>query len=188
LGRQRGSQKFLANRTWHSYTAHLPLANFISLPVGRGSKKSPDNSFRPRNLQSPPGRPIGNTNVLSPTFTVQVAKSHESWDRLIADAGTKHFANITGVMVWLGFKIYPTQRMKVCLLERDTVQGFGSLDPPLASTNFIDTTVPCQEQIIIPKRLIFHGVPIALVPPTSTPDYVLDLEIIREAIDTNFGA
>ena len=169
-------------------TPPICISLTLVFPWAVGSKKSPENSFRPRDLQSPPGRPIGNTNVLYPTFTVEVAKSHQSWDRLIADADTKHFANITGVMVWLGIKIYPAQRMRVCLLERDTIQGFGSLDPPLASTNFIDTTVPCEEQIMIPKRLIFHGVPIPLVPPTSTPDYVLDLEIIREAIHTNFGA
>ena len=66
-----------------------------------------------------------------------------------------HFAPITGVVVYLGIKIYPTKTMRVCLLERDTVQGFGYLDPPLSQTGFIDINVPCNITIVVPKRLIF---------------------------------
>jgi hypothetical protein len=88
-------------------------------------------------------------------------------------------------MVWLGVKIYPeTERMRVCLKERDTLIGYGSLDPPLAVTEYIKTDIPCQATITIPKCLIYHGVPNHLIPPTTTPDYILDLELIREAIDS----
>ena len=69
--------------------------------------------------------------------------------------------------------------MRVCLLERDAVQGFGYLNPPLAQTGSIDINVPCNITMVIPKCLIFFGVPPALVPPTVTPDYNLDVDIIR---------
>ena len=75
-----------------------------------GSKKSPDNSFTPANLQSPPGK---TTNVLYPNFTIEVGKSHESLGQLLRDAEEKHFALITGVVIYLRIKIYPTQRMRV---------------------------------------------------------------------------
>jgi hypothetical protein len=119
---------------------------------------------------------------------MEVATSNESWDRLLADADEKHFSPLTGIVMWLGIKIYPTVRMRVCLKERDMIQGFGALDPPLAITGSIDTTAPCQASIVLPKRLLYHGVPNAHIPPTLTPDYVLDLNIIRESIDKNFEA
>jgi len=164
------------------------LLTSLVFPWAPGSKKSPNNSFRPTHLQSPPGRHVGTSNVLYPNFTVEVAQSHESWDRLIADANVKHFSPLTEIVVWLGIKIYPSERMRICLLERDTTRGFGALNPPLACTGFIDTTSPCTASIVIPKRLLYYGVPIALIPPTLTLDYVLDLDIIREAIDENFEA
>jgi len=116
--------------------------------------------------------------VLYPNFTIEVAKSYQSWDRLIANVVTKHFSPMTGIVLWLGIKIHPSERMGVCLLERDTAQGSCALNPPLASTGFIDTTVPCTASIVMPKRLLSHGVPIALIPLTLTPDYVLDLNIL----------
>jgi hypothetical protein len=81
------------------YTPHLPLPNLLVFPWAVGSKKSPDNSFRPTHLQSPPGVRIGTSNVLYPNFTVEVAKSHESWDRLLAGADEKHFSPLTGVVM-----------------------------------------------------------------------------------------
>ena len=36
--------------------------------------------------------------------------------------------------------------------------------------------------IVVPKRLIFFGVPAAFVPPTATPDYNLDVDIIRRRV------
>jgi hypothetical protein len=171
--------------------ARTPLI-YLSLtllvfPWAIGSKKSPDNSFRPAQLQSPPGKLIGNSNVLYPNFTVEVAKS-QSWDSFLADAELKHFAEMTGIVVWLGIKIYPTRRMRVCLLERDMTRGSGPKMPLLACTGFIDISVPCQDSIVIPKRLLYYGVPNAAIPPTQTPDYILDLEIIRRSVNKNFQA
>jgi hypothetical protein len=102
----------------------FPLSSLAWLYDG-SSKKSLENSFTPSNIQSPPGKTIGTSNVCYPTFTVEVGKSHESWDQLLQDADRKHFAAITGVMVYLGIKIFPSKRMRACLLERDTNQGFG---------------------------------------------------------------
>jgi hypothetical protein len=80
-------------------------------------------------LQSPPAVPINNTNALYPTFTVEMGKRHESFNQLKEFARDKHFAGTMGVMVHLAVKIYPTQRMKVVLLERDAAQGYGYIDP-----------------------------------------------------------
>jgi hypothetical protein len=110
------------------------------------SKKSPDNSFAPTNLKSPPAKTIGNTNVMYPTFTIEVGKTHESWDQLARDAESKHFAADTSVAVYLGIKIFPTKGMKVCLLERDSVRGFGYLDPPLAKTEHSTSMSPATPQ------------------------------------------
>lgn len=162
----------------------LPFPSLISLAwlYDGGSKKSPDNSFTPSNIQSPPGKTIGTSNVCYPNFTVEVAKSHETWDQLVRDADSKHFAIMTGVMVYLGIKIFPSKRMRICVLERNAIQGFGYLNPPLADTGFIDINNPCNITIVIPKRLIFFGVPPALVPPTVAPDYNLDVDIIRRRV------
>lgn len=58
------------------------------------------------------------------------------------------FYLLQGIMVWLGVKIFfETDRMRVCLKERDTITGHGSLDTPLAITGYIGTDVPCQALI-----------------------------------------
>ena len=88
-------------------------------------------------------------------------------------------------MVRLGVKIFPEpKRMRVCLKERDTITGYGSREPPFTITWYIATDVPCQATITIPKYLIYHDVSNQLVPPTITPDYILDLGLIREAINS----
>jgi hypothetical protein len=144
------------------------------------SKKSPDNSFTPANVTSPPGKYIGTTNVLYPNFAVEVGKSHESWDRLLRDCEEKHFAAMTGVVLYLGIKIYPTGQIRVCLLERDFIRGHGYAFPPLGETGFVDISVPCNDTIVVPKRLIFYGDPEP--PPTITPDYILPIELIRRRV------
>jgi hypothetical protein len=90
-------------------------------------------------------------------------------------------------MVYLGIKIYPSKRMRVVLLERNAVRGFGYRTPPLAETPFIDINVPCNTIIVVPKRLIFFGVPAALVPSTVTPDYQLGVDIIRRSVLKYWG-
>jgi len=62
------------------------------------------------------------------------------------------------------------------------------LTSTVASTGYIDATVPCNASIVISQRLLYHGVTIALIPPTLTPDYVLDLNILRGPMDENFEA
>ena len=115
-------------------------------------RSRPTNSFTPADLQNPPGKTIGTTNVLYPNFTVEVGKSHETWRQLLRDGEVKHFAPITGVVVYLGIKIYPNQRIGVCLLERDAVRGFGYVDLPRAQTGFIDINVPCNVTMVVVGR------------------------------------
>jgi len=166
---------------------HLSLTGLAWL-YDDESKKSPDNSFAPTDLRSPPAKTIGNTTVMYPTFTIEVGKLHETWDQLFRDAESKHFAADTSVAVYLGIKIFPTKRMKVCLLQRDFVRGFGYLDPPLAQTGFLDINVQCNITIVVPKRLIFFGVPVAMIPVTMTADYHLNVEIIRQRVLKYWGA
>jgi hypothetical protein len=144
------------------------------------SKKSPDNSFTPANLTSPPRKYIGTTNVLYPNFTVEVGKSHESWDGLFRDCEEKHFAVMTGVVLYLRIKIYPSTLIRVCLLERDFVRGHGYANPPFGQTGLVDISVPCNDTFVVPKRLIFYGDPAP--PPTITPDYILPIELIRRRV------
>jgi hypothetical protein len=160
----------------------LPFLSLTSVAwlYDGNSKKSPDNSFVPATIQSPPGRTIGNTNVCYPTFTVEVGKSHESWDELLRNAAEKHFAQVTGVMIHLAIKIYPSKRIRVGLLERNVPQGYGYVDPPLADTGFLDIHNPCGITLVVPKRLIFFGA--TVVPPTVTPDYNLPVDIIRRRV------
>jgi hypothetical protein len=119
----------------HSREFHLAFEYAV------GCKKSADNSFRATHLQYPPGVLVGNTNVGYPTFTIEVAKTNESEPQLLSDAATKHFSPMTGVVVWLGIKIYPTHLFSVTLLERDIQRGFGALQP-LAYTGFLNTVGP----------------------------------------------
>jgi hypothetical protein len=144
------------------------------------SKKSPDNSFSPANLSVPPGKCIGSEQQTSRTPSGQLKLENRMNHGI-------NFAAATGVMLYLGIKIYPTRQIRVCLLERDTVRGFGYIDPPLAETGFIDIGFPCNDVIVVPKRLIFFGVPPALIPPTITPDYHLPVELIRIKVAKNWA-
>jgi hypothetical protein len=153
-------------------------------PYAPSTRKSSDKSFRPPDIQCPPGTLVPGTTVAYPTFTVEVAKSHETLPQLERDAAEKHFALGTGVMIYLGIKIFPTQRMCVLVGERDVVQGHGMII--LTRTGFIDTTSPCQAHVTIPTHLLYHGVPAHLIPLNQPADYVLDLELIRAAIDLNW--
>jgi hypothetical protein len=83
-------------------------------------------------------------------------------------------------MAYVGVKIFPSRRIRVCLLVRNVLQGFGYIDPPLADTRFINIDAPSNMTIVVPKDLIFFGVPPALVPPTVTPNYNLDVDMISQ--------
>jgi hypothetical protein len=169
------------------YPLHFVLANFISIALAARFLENPDNCFRPRDIQSPPGLQIGNTGVLYPNFAVEVAKSNESFQRLKDDAEAKHFSAMSGIVLYLGIKIFDYQRMRVVLLERDTAAGSGYINPPLAETGYIDVTTPCANTIIIPKRFVYYGVPPPLISSTVTPDYILTLELVRREIFENWG-
>jgi hypothetical protein len=114
-----------------------------------GLKQLPRRLIPSKNIQCPPSRFINNTNVACPTFTVEIAKSNETWPQLLREADELHFSPLTGIMVSLGAKIFlETDRMCVYLKERDMITGHGSLNPPLAITGYIRT---CQATITIPN-------------------------------------
>ena len=66
------------------------------------------------------------------------------------------------------------------------IQGYRAVYPPLACIGFVRTDVPCNASITIPKRLLYYGVPNGSIPSTNPADFILDLNIVREAINDNF--
>jgi len=45
--------------------------------------------------------------------------------------------------------------------------GSGYINPPLAETGYTDATTPCASTVIIPKRLVYRGVPpLSFLPPS----------------------
>jgi hypothetical protein len=150
-----------------------------------GSQKSADKAWVPRDIVCPPGHLLPNGINAYPTFTVEVAKSNESYVRLGAEASQKYFSAMTGVMVYLGIKIFPTKQMKVIVGERNMTVGYGMVT--ITETGMIDITVPCVATVTIPTRLIYWGVPANQIPPNNPADYVLDLELVRATINAQWN-
>jgi hypothetical protein len=178
VGRERGYEKLVEVWKWSLYTPHLPLANFIIVPLGSWVQKSPL-TIRSVLLIYKVLRD-GTSGNLTCCIRTLLSKWRNRMRAgiVLLPMSSPNISHRGQGLLWLGIKIHPSERMGVCLLERDTAQGSWALNPPLASTGFIDTTVPSTASIVIPKRLLSHGVPIALIPPTLTPDYVLDLNIL----------
>jgi hypothetical protein len=172
-----------------------------------GSEKSPDQSFRPRNILPGPNlaKLIPGTAIPYPTFTIEVGKTHETYPQLLADAENKHFSPITSIQVWLGIKLYPTTaRMKLALKVRDAARGYGSDPNQLVETPVMELDQPTNLQIIVPKAHIFFAVqppwpPTSLtrlgantlppqpVPGGMTDDFVIDVETIRSNVEDNWA-
>src|SRR5579859_7649884 len=67
-----------------------------------GFEKSPDQSFVPMNITSPPALIIPGTIAGAfPTMVMEISKTHESYDDLFDDAAIKHFSTQTSVRVWI---------------------------------------------------------------------------------------
>jgi hypothetical protein len=175
---------------------HLGAAQWRYRP---GAEKSPDQSFTPIALTSPPARIIpGTIKGPYPTVVIQVSGTNESYEQLLEDAAFKHFSNETSIQIWIGVKLYTSGggRMKCMFRLRDQVNG-GALAGSGASTGYISLNQPTTTQFIIPKARVFWGVnpplpvtlqsipgPNALPPPAVpgvvTDDLVLSLEHLRE--------
>ena len=170
-----------------------------------GTEKSPDQSYRPHNIQRNLGaRLVPGKNLIFPTFVIEIAKSHESYPELLRDCDSKHFSPLTSVMIWLGVKIFPNGTMKAVFKLRDFVQGFGYDRNSGAETASIPIDQPTQIEFVLPKNLIFFAVPPPLpptparlpgshcLPPSVNPniptdDYYAPLEHIRARLYENWG-
>ena len=117
----------------------------------------------------------------------------------------KYFSPITSVQVWLGIKAFPEGLMKAGFKLRDNVRGHGFDIASGAEIPSIDIRHSTTYQFIIPKARIFFAVPPAMIPPTTqtlpgpsalppppvpivpTDDFVLPIEVFRDALFRNWG-
>ena len=170
-----------------------------------GSEKSPDQSYRPDNIQLNLGaRLVPGTNLIYPTFVIEISKSHESYPELLRDCDAKHFSPFTSIMIWLGVKAFPNRTMKAVFKLRDLVQGFGYDRDSGAETGPIPIDQPTPIEFVLPKNLIFFAVPPPLpptparlpgphcLPPPMNPniptdDYYVPLERIRKRLFENWS-
>jgi hypothetical protein len=167
-------------------------------PYMAGAEKSPDQSFVPISISSPPAHIIpGTRNGPYPTMVIEVAKTNESYQELLDDCALKHFSNTTSVQVWIGVKLMDSLggRMRCMFRLRDQTNG-GVLAGSGATTGFIPLTQPTTIQFVIPKARIFWGVnpplppttmaipgpdalPPQAIPGSITDDLILPLEDLR---------
>jgi hypothetical protein len=137
--------------------------SFIDLVIGMGKVPRP---------------PPGYSNVLYLKFTVEAANLHQGWDQLLSDANGKHFSALTGVVVWLGIKIYNTERMRVNYVpcgSRILFRGTMEAILQLLALDLWEEICPLR---CVRRRLLYYGAPNTLIPPTISPDYNLDLNMI----------
>jgi len=152
--------------------------------IRRGSRgrKSPDLSFRPRDLTVPPARYQVRSSKPSdhyPTIVVELAHRNESWNRLVNDARRKAFARQTSIQVAIGIKIF--RRDFRCFWAKRHRNGAGMTivqrTPKLplnAATNIVFT---------IPRDVFWWGIPAQGVPATATQDYDLSMDWLRQQIN-----
>ena len=166
-----------------------------------GSEKSPDQSFVPLAILSPPALIIpGTTGAPYPTLVIEVSKTHESYNDLFNDAAIKHFSANTTVRVWVGVKLYDGHggRFRCMFRLRDPIND-GILAGSGATTGFLYIHQPTDIEFVIPKSEIFWGVnpplpptrsvvpgpnalPAPQAPGTPTDDLVLPLEELRVVV------
>ena len=182
------------------------LTNLIEWYRSPGTRKSPDQSFRPSDISRLLGANLipGTTTLIYPTMVIEIGVSHETYPQLLRDAEAKHFSIMTSVRVWVGVKAFPGKRMRCAFKIRDINRGYGWDPNRGAETDYIDFAVPTQIQFIIPKAEIFFATAPANIPPTlftlpsnfalppqnnagPTDDYVLPLELFRKALFKNWN-
>ena len=155
------------------------------------SKKSPDGSFTPQDIQIPPALPIpssikpGRGGTAFPTLVFEFAHKNESLQTLKNNASSKAFTPFTSIRVLVGIKIF-----------KKHLQGFWARRSPegamniVATTTKMDANVPTDEYFAIPAVDIFWGCgqnyilpPLpAADPPLQTPHLILAMERLRLAI------
>lgn len=137
---------------WLSYNLTIPEYRWTA-----GSEKSPDQSFVPKNIVSPPALIIpGTISGAFPTMVIEISKIYESYNDLLDDAAIKHFSTQTSVQVWIGVKLnYGHGGRLRCLFRlRDPVNG-GILANSGATADYISLHQPTSIEFIIPKSEVF---------------------------------
>ena len=168
-----------------------------------GSEKSPDQSFVPHAILSPPALIIpGTLTTPYPSVVIEVSKAHESYNDLFDDVTTKHFSAQTSVQVWLSMKLYDGYGGRFqCMFHLWDPVNNGILTGSGATMDFLSIHQPTNIKFIIPKSEIYWGVnpplpptrsvvpgpsalPTPQAPGTPTDDLVLPLEELREAVES----
>jgi len=142
------------------------------------SSKSPDRSYKPRNITIPPAKPQTNlpTHPAYPTLMFEIAHRNETYARLKHDARRKTFSARTSIQVVVGIKLY-RRHFQVFWGRRATV-GRGMKIVKQTPKLFINRMT--RRVFNIPANLIFWGVP---TPPPLPSQYLsLSLEILRQEI------
>jgi hypothetical protein len=150
--------------------------------------KQPDCSYVPVNLTVPPalGNPITITpqNPLGdpfPTMVFECAYTNEDWARLMNDARTKTFAATTSIQLWIGCKIYKSDRSFRCVWGKRRVQGHNMRI--MRTSPRLSMDAPTARVFRIPSSLIYWG---CAVPPHVPVDWPLPLNVIRKAVLPRF--
>jgi len=147
------------------------LSHKLTIPEYRwtvGSMKSPDQSFVPMNITSPPALIIPGTIAAAfPTMVIEISKLHESYDDLFEDAAIKHFSTQTSIRVWIGVELDSRHggRLRCMFRLRDRANG-GILVNSGATADYVSLHQPTSVEFIIPKSEVFWGVNPPL-PPTQ---------------------
>jgi hypothetical protein len=174
-----------ASRTFPNFL--LTLSDYPYAP--NGPAKSPDASFVPRNLLIPPA--LAQPNSISPrkplgipflTFVFECAYSHENWTQLLIDARTKTFSANTSIQVWVGCKLYRSDRTFRCVWGKR--RASGSNMRIMRTTPRLSLDNPTTRVLRIPAGLVYWGVP---VPPHIQGDFPLELEVIRAHVEGFVG-
>ena len=151
--------------------------------VRRGSRgtKRPDASFKPRRLTVPPAKNQVRMalNRMYPTIVFEVAHKNESYRRLVTDARRKAFAGSTSIHVLLGVKIY--ERHFQCFWAKRHRSGQGM--SIMQRTDKLPLRTPTQITFSIPQQDIWWGVAAQAIPLTTTPNYALSLDWLRQRIN-----
>jgi hypothetical protein len=138
------------------------------------STKSPDCSYIPRDITTPPAllQPQYN-NTPFPTWVFEVAHRHEGRTQLKNDARRKAFSAQTSIQVLVGIKIY-SQHFKVFWAKRSHT-GVGMTIQRTSPKLRIDQ--PTGIIFRIPANLIFWGCP--QIPNLPSPSCPLPLDRLR---------